>query len=154
MATATNFNPAQIDELVSKGLMSADEAAKLKAKLEAKLEAKTASASNGKDNTVDEEKKPPRVAKTPLVTEGPSQDELLQKLATGKIKVEDYKKLAAGSSSKMSIAIGASGWISLYYGGRFPANFPVEVLEFIMSDVGSKAIQKFIADNAKHISRK
>lgn len=103
----------------------------------------------------DTEKKTPRVPKEPLVTSGPSKAEMLALVATGKMKVEDYIKAESGSKTGVQMGIGEAGWPTLYYPGcRFPVNMPVECLEFIMSEGGRKAIEKFIAKHNAKFSRK
>jgi len=61
------------------------------------------------------------VPRTPMVLTGPTQDELLQQLSTGKISVDQFKALSAGVSAKIDLAVsGNEGWLSIYTRrGRF-----------------------------------
>jgi hypothetical protein len=105
--------------------------------------------------TTDEERKPPRVARTPMVLEGPSKDELLRMLAAGDITVEDFKAADAELHSKIDLAVSAKGWFSLYVKGmRFPITIPVEVAAALTSEAGAAFTRAFIATNSAHFDRK
>jgi hypothetical protein len=103
----------------------------------------------------DEERKPPRVARTPMVLEGPSKDELLRMLAAGDITVEDFKAADAELHSKIDLAVSAKGWFSMYVKGmRFPITIPVEVASALTSEAGAAFTRAFIATNSAYFDRK
>jgi hypothetical protein len=113
------------------------------------------SSAAGNGSAGSEERKPPRVARTPMVMAGPTQDQLLQELSTGKITVEEFKSMSAGMSAKIDLAVSAKGWFSMYVKGmRFPITIPVDVAEALTSEAGAAFVRAFIATNSSAFDRK
>jgi hypothetical protein len=146
-----------VKSLVSQGLLTPEQGL---VRMQA-IHAGAAAGSNGGPKppsaagAADDERKPPRVARTPMVLSGPTQDELLGQLSTGKINVDQYKALSAGQSAKIDLAVSAKGWFSLYVKGlRFPITIPVGVAEALCSESGAAFVRGFIAQHSAAFDRK
>ncbi len=145
---------AAVKSLVSQGVLTPEQGLARMAAIH-----QSAAASAAKPTTPskggDEERKPPRVARTPMVLNGPSRDELLGMLAAGDISVDDYKAASAETAVKMDLAVSAKGWFSMYVKGmRFPITIPVDVAEALTSEAGAAFVRAFIAANSAHFDRK
>jgi hypothetical protein len=150
---------AAVKSLVAQGMLTPEQAL---VRMQA-IHAGAAGGSNGgskpANGAADDERKPPRVPRTPMVLSGPSQDELLQRLAsTGpdKITVEQYKALSAGVSAKIDLAVsGNAGWLSIYLKGmQRPISMPVELAEAVFSEGGAAFVRGFIAQHSAAFDRK
>lgn len=98
---------------------------------------------------------PPRVPKTPFAVGGPSADDLLALLATGKLSIDDYKAQAAATSDSVQYAVSAKGWLSFYPRGmRFPVNMPWSLASLLATEPGRSALAALLAKHDKHFSKK
>jgi hypothetical protein len=149
---------AAVKSLVSQGLLTPEQGLARMQAIHASAAGSNGGAkppsSAGATSAADEERKPPRVPRTPMVLSGPTQDELLQRLAsTGpdKISVDQYKALSAGVSAKIDLAVsGNAGWLSIYLKGmQRPISMPVELAEAVFSEGGAAFVRGFIAQQQR-----
>ena len=148
---------AAVKSLVSQGMLTPEQGLARMAAIHQAVSAagNGAKAGNGAAAPADEERKPPRVVRTPMVLKGPSQDDLLKALSTGKITVEQFKAASSGMSAKIDLAVSAKGWFSMYVKGmRFPITIPVDVAEALTSEAGAAFVRTFITANSAHFDRK
>ena len=144
-----------VKSLVSQGMLTPEQGLARMAAIHSSAAGNGNGAKSGAAVPADEERKPPRVARTPMVLAGPSQDELLRMLAAGDITVEDFKAASLESSGKISLNVGPAGWLGIYSKGmQRPISMPVEMAEVVFSEPGAAAVRAFIATNSAHFSRK
>jgi hypothetical protein len=147
---------AAVKSLVANGMLTPEQAL---VRMQA-IHAGAAGGSNGgskpANGAADDERKPPRVPRTPMVLSGPTQDELLGQLSAGKITVDQFKALSAGVSAKIDLAVsGNAGWLSIYLKGmQRPISMPVELAEAVFSEGGAAFVRGFIAQHSAAFDRK